>query len=187
MPPRPPTGQRLSRWLCSVSGRRSNRTWAAALPSWCTERPSACRASSSPRLPPRRRHLPHSPPVCTLQRTMVALRPTAPRTAPGAPSYVPRALEHASHVFVRHDAVKPPPPPLPIRWSLPRPGQNIKNCRRAPRRPPGRPLRGPGEAGPPGRHRTGSVPAYRYPPAAHSGRDRTLGAGPVRPAAARAC
>ena len=43
-----------------------------------------------------------------LQRTMASLRPTTPRPAPGATSYVPRALEHASHVFVRHDAVKPP-------------------------------------------------------------------------------
>ncbi|XP_043232707.1 uncharacterized protein LOC122386994 [Amphibalanus amphitrite] len=41
-----------------------------------------------------------------LQRTMAALRPTAPRPAPSAPSYVPRALDHASHVFVRHDACR---------------------------------------------------------------------------------
>ncbi|KAF0299411.1 hypothetical protein FJT64_027859 [Amphibalanus amphitrite] len=38
---------------------------------------------------------------------MTALRPTAPRSAPG-PVYVPRALDAATHVFVRHDAVKPP-------------------------------------------------------------------------------
>ena len=42
-----------------------------------------------------------------LQRTMQALRPTAPRRAPGR-FYVPRALADATHVLVRHDAVKPP-------------------------------------------------------------------------------
>ena len=42
-----------------------------------------------------------------LQRTMRALCPTAPRSAPGRP-YVPRALEDASNVFIGHDAVKRP-------------------------------------------------------------------------------
>ena len=45
--------------------------------------------------------------AANLQRTMQALRPAATRRGQGR-SYVPRALEHASHVFVRHDAVKPP-------------------------------------------------------------------------------
>ena len=45
--------------------------------------------------------------AANLQRTMQALRPAAPRGSQARP-YVPRALEHASYVFVRHDAVKPP-------------------------------------------------------------------------------
>ena len=43
-----------------------------------------------------------------LRRTMASLRPTAPRRAPASHTYVPRALADATHVFVRHDAVKPP-------------------------------------------------------------------------------
>ena len=42
-----------------------------------------------------------------LRRTMQALRPTAPRLATRQ-AYVPRDLDAATHVFVRHDAVKPP-------------------------------------------------------------------------------
>ena len=45
--------------------------------------------------------------AANLQRTMQALRPAAPRGSQARP-YVPRALEDASYVFVRHDAVKPP-------------------------------------------------------------------------------
>ena len=43
-----------------------------------------------------------------LRRAMEALRPTAPRRANNECAYIPSALSDATHVFVRHDAVKPP-------------------------------------------------------------------------------